>query len=131
MKKGRDYLGRRLPNFMDSGADDDIFLSLEEEAPVAKQPRVPKKAPRARKESPRKTNKPEPEAVLDAEVLDTSLVQQATGTYELGWPLLGMDCPDCASKATRALDTLHQANDIMSLQQQERFASKSIWSTGM
>ena len=23
-----------------------------------------------------------------------------------------MDCPDCASKATRALDTLHQANDI-------------------
>jgi len=61
MKKGRHYLGRRLPNFMDSGADDDIFLSLEEEAPVAKQPRVPKKAPRARKESPRKTNKPEPE----------------------------------------------------------------------
>ena len=97
---------------MDSGADDDIFLSLEEEAPVAKQPRVPKKAPRARKESPRKTNKPEPAPVLDAVVLDTSLVQQATGTYELGGPLLGMDCPDCASKATRALDTLHQANDI-------------------
>jgi Cd2+/Zn2+-exporting ATPase len=97
---------------MDSGADEEIFLSLEEETPVAKQPRAPNKAPPAKKESSKKTKKPEPEPVLDAEVLDTSLVQQATGTYELGWPLLGMDCPDCASKATRALDTLHQANDI-------------------
>ena len=97
---------------MDSGADNEIFLSLEEEAPVAKQPRAPKKAPRAKKEISKKTKKPEPKTVLDAEVLDASLVQQATGTYELGWPLLGMDCPDCASKATRALDTLHQANDI-------------------
>ena len=79
---------------MDSGADDEIFLSLEEEAPVAKQPRAPKKAPRVKKEPLRKTKKPEPEPVLDAEVLDATLVQQATGTYELGWPLLGMDCPD-------------------------------------
>ena len=99
---------------MDSGADNEIFLSLEEEAPATKQPPVPKKASRAKKESPRKSKKsePKPEQVLDAEILDTSLIQQATGTYELGWPLLGMDCPDCASKATRALDTLHQANDI-------------------
>ena len=36
--------------------------------------------------------------ILDAEILDTTIVEQAGGKYEVDWPLIGMDCPDCASK---------------------------------
>ena len=43
-----------------------------------------------------------------ASVLEAEIVTQATGQYEVTWPLLGMDCPDCASKATRALKHLDQ-----------------------
>ena len=41
-------------------------------------------------------------------VLEAEIVTEATGQYEVTWPLLGMDCPDCASKATRALKHLDQ-----------------------
>jgi Cd2+/Zn2+-exporting ATPase len=36
---------------------------------------------------------------------------QATGNYSVEWQLIGMDCPDCASKATRALNHLPQVSD--------------------
>ena len=97
---------------MVEGAEDEFFLSLEEDEPSAK---VVKSKPILQKKKKSKKSAPKVKAappVLTAELVDTSVVEQATGTYELGWPLLGMDCPDCASKATRALDTLHQANDI-------------------
>ena len=97
---------------MVEGAEDEFFLSLEEDEPAAK---VVKSKPTPQKKKKPKKSAPKTDVApptLTAELVDTSVVEQATGTYELGWPLLGMDCPDCASKATRALDTLHQANDI-------------------
>ena len=97
---------------MGSEGEDDIFLSLEEEPPVPKPAKISKKAVAKKKPSAKKAAKPPSQPVIEAEIVDTLVVEQATGTYELGWPLIGMDCPDCASKATRALDTLHQANDI-------------------
>lgn len=64
----------------------------------------------------KKSTKPEPispdnnSALLDdVEILDAELVTRATGIFHVEWPLLGMDCPDCASKATRALSYLPQA----------------------
>ena len=35
---------------------------------------------------------------------------QATGDYKVEWPLIGMDCPDCASKATKALNLMPQVS---------------------
>ena len=49
--------------------------------------------------------------VLDAEILDTTVVEQAGGKFEVDWPLIGMDCPDCASKAMRGLSHLKQVID--------------------
>ena len=39
------------------------------------------------------------EEVLIPELADTTFVQDASGSFTVSWPLLGMDCPDCASKA--------------------------------
>lgn len=95
---------------MASGADEDVFLTLDDDGEV-ETPKVAKKM--KPKEGKKKTakNKNPPPAVLDGEILDSSIVRQATGEYEVGWPLLGMDCPDCASKATRALKTLVHVNE--------------------
>ncbi|MEC7272084.1 MAG: heavy metal translocating P-type ATPase [Candidatus Thermoplasmatota archaeon] len=80
--------------------DSDVFFSLQDD-PV---------------ESPTKTvdfpaydfvNEPVDEEV---EILDAEIVMQATGDYTVGWPLIGMDCPDCASKATKALNLMPQVS---------------------
>ena len=64
----------------------------------------------------KKSTKPEPISpdnnstlLDDVEILDAELVTRATGIFHVEWPLLGMDCPDCASKAMRALSYLPQA----------------------
>jgi len=100
------------PLAMARKGDDEVFLSLEEETSAPKPSKPAKKQVSKKKQPSKKAAQTAGGQVLDAEVIDAVIVEQATGTYELGWPLLGMDCPDCASKATRALDTLHQANDI-------------------
>ena len=51
---------------------------------------------------------PPAESSSGGAVLEAEIVTEATGQYEVTWPLLGMDCPDCASKATRALKHLDQ-----------------------
>ena len=38
------------------------------------------------------------------------IIMQATGDYAVEWPLIGMDCPDCASKATKALNFMPQVS---------------------
>ena len=48
------------------------------------------------------------EVAIGGSVLEAEIVTEATGQYEVTWPILGMDCPDCASKATRALKHLDQ-----------------------
>jgi len=93
---------------MSTGNDEEVFLSLDDDIEL-KTPKVaekPAKKPRTKKS--KKTAEPLPQTVLDAEILDATIIRQATGQYEIGWPLMGMDCPDCASKATRALNTLTQ-----------------------
>ena len=96
---------------MEGEAGEEIFLSLEEE--VVSPPKAPKKASSKPKKTGRKpkTKVTQPPA-LEAELVDTTFVAQATGEFDVGWPLLGMDCPDCAGKAVRALNTLSQTDEI-------------------
>ena len=96
---------------MSSGDKEEVFLSLDDDVEVKAPKTKEKPARKPRVKKSKKVTSP-PQVVLDAEILDGAMAEHATGTYELGWPLLGMDCPDCASKATRALDTLHQVNDV-------------------
>ena len=84
---------------------EESFLSLEDEiVPVVK-----KKPAKSRR---RKPKAPVEEKILDAEVLDTTVVEQAGGKFVVEWPLIGMDCPDCASKARRALGHLEHVSEV-------------------
>ncbi|MDE0857157.1 MAG: cation-translocating P-type ATPase [Candidatus Poseidoniaceae archaeon] len=97
---------------MVSDADEDVFLSLEEDSAPKPAPLV-KKTTSRKKPKPAVLSKPEKEQpILDAEVLDATIIEQATGQFQVGWPLLGMDCPDCATKAVRALKTLKQTDEV-------------------
>ena len=85
----------------DMGEDDsDVFFSLEDD-PV-EGPSEPVQAPPSVV-----VNEPVAEEV---EILDAEIVMQATGDYTVEWPLIGMDCPDCASKATKALNLMPQVS---------------------
>ena len=98
---------------MSTGGDGEVFLSLDEDEVLdTRQTKRTSSRSKATKPSKKakKAAKKDVEAVLDAEVLDTTFVQQASGTYNVSWPLLGMDCPDCAGKATRALNFLPQVS---------------------
>ena len=96
---------------MASGTDEEVFLTLDGDG-EAETPKVAKKTkPKVVKKKPSKSKKPSTPEILEGEILDSSIVRQATGELEVAWPLLGMDCPDCASKATRALKTLVHVND--------------------
>ena len=80
-------------------------MSLEDEVAKPLKAKSPKKAKKPPKVSTKQTE------ILDAEILDTTIVEQAGGKYEVDWPLIGMDCPDCASKAMRGLSHLKQVID--------------------
>lgn len=82
----------------------EVFFSLEEDEAVAKV--VPSEA----KSEPVLVAEEVPESI---EILDADVIMQATGNYSVEWQLIGMDCPDCASKATRALNHLPQVSDPM------------------
>ena len=105
---------------MDEEGEDFLILDDdEEETPVSKKPeetpvlpsmpklpslRMPGFLRRKAKEKP----EPEPEIEAVAEsatgVLDADLA--ADGVHEFEWAIRGMDCPDCAMKATRAVSRL-------------------------
>lgn len=86
--------------------DEEVFFSLEDEEPVAKA------APAKEKAEPVPVAEEVPQNI---EILDAEVIMQATGNYAVEWELIGMDCPDCASKATRALNHLPQvSNPIVS-----------------
>lgn len=80
--------------------DSDVFFSLEDD-PV-EGPSEPVQAPPSVV-----VNEPVAEEV---EILDAEIVMQSTGDYTVEWPLIGMDCPDCASKATKALNLMPQVS---------------------
>ena len=105
---------------MDEEGEDFLILDDDEdETPVSKKPeetpvlpsmpklpslRMPGFLRRKAKEKP----EPEPEIEAVAEsatgVLDADLA--ADGVHEFEWAIRGMDCPDCAMKATRAVSRL-------------------------
>ena len=87
---------------MGDDESNEVFLSLEDDEVVAPQPKS------------RKKNKTEPVAedlsYLEAEVVDTSIIEEISGSFSVTWPLLGMDCPDCAAKAMGALNHMKQVD---------------------
>lgn len=92
---------------MDDEAPEEVFLSLEDDDVVPTRPRHKPKPSVVAHEA----KAPESVAVLEAELVEPAVVEQATGMYEVMWPLLGMDCPDCASKATGALSYMKQVSE--------------------
>ena len=87
---------------MDASEGEEVFLSLEDDEPVKALPDANKK--------PASIPMGEPPS-LEGEVVDTSVISDAAGTYSVSWPILGMDCPDCASKATRAMNQMKQVTN--------------------
>jgi Cd2+/Zn2+-exporting ATPase len=85
--------------------EEESFMSLEDEVVKPTKSKTQKKAKKLAEKSSQKFE------VFDAEILDTTVVEQAGGRYEVDWPLIGMDCPDCASKAMRGLSHLKQVVD--------------------
>ena len=92
---------------MGGDAHEEVFLSLEDddEVPVQSPPKSEPLAPIVASDEPSEATE-----VLEAELTEPAVVEQATGIYEVMWPLLGMDCPDCASKAMGALSHMKQVN---------------------
>lgn len=105
--------GARFHSTMVSDAEEEVFLSLEEDSGLKAPPVAKKGTTRSKKGLAAAPTLEPSEPVLEAEVLDATIVDQVTGNFEVSWPLLGMDCPDCASKAIRALKTLPQAGDVL------------------
>ena len=89
-------------HIMSGGDGEESFMSLEDD--VAKT--IDKKAAKATKKSVK--SKISQTEVLDAEILDSTVVEEAGGQYQVEWSLIAMDCPDCASKAMRGLSHLKQ-----------------------
>ena len=79
---------------------EDVFFSLEDEEPQ----------PSPKPSKAQKNPVEEEPVVKDVEILDAEIIMQATGDYIVEWPLIGMDCPDCASKATKALNLMPQVS---------------------
>ena len=97
--------------YMVGDDDAEVFLSIEDDdiSLEDKKPRF-SKAKKVTKEKPKivKTVETPEEEVFDGEILDAEIMTQSGGVYDVAWPLLGMDCPDCASKAMRAMSYLPQ-----------------------
>ena len=85
--------------------DEESFLSLEDEDAKQNNKKANKKSSKTKAKQPAQTE------IIDAEILDTTVVEQAGGIYQVEWALTGMDCPDCASKAMRALSHLDQVSN--------------------
>ena len=100
---------------MSGSEEGEVFLSLEDDFPAESPARTVSstdgKAVNA--EDPAPSNEPTSEdtPVIEADLVDTSVLTDATGSYTVSWPILGMDCPDCASKATRAMNQMKQVSN--------------------
>jgi len=108
--------------FMDEEREEFLILDDdEEEASVSKKPeeapappsmfKLPSlKLPSFLRSKANKKPEPKPESAIEAVaesavgVLDADLA--ADGVHEFEWGIRGMDCPDCAMKATRAVSRL-------------------------
>jgi len=95
--------------------DGEVFLSIEDDdRPIeVKKPRFSKSIKRTKEKSEiiETVEQPPQEEIFDSEILDAEVINQSGGVYDVAWPLLGMDCPDCASKAMRAISYLPQVSE--------------------
>ena len=98
---------------MGTSDDTEVFLSLEDDPPAA----APVQPVEAEDTSSTGVEVAADEApAVEADLLDTTVLSEATGSYTVSWPILGMDCPDCATKATRAMNQMKQvSNPIVSV----------------
>ena len=85
------------------GEGDEVFISIGSGATRPDVPPVQDDATTAAPEA----------SVPSMDILDAEIVLDASGTHSVSWPLVGMDCPDCASKATRALGHLEQVSSTV------------------
>ena len=103
-EEGEDFL------ILDDDDDDTPVSKKPEEAPVLpSMPKLPSlRLPSFLRPKAKEESKPKPEIDAVAEsasgVLDADLA--ADGVHEFEWAIRGMDCPDCAMKATRAVSRL-------------------------
>ena len=98
------------------GAPDDgeVFLSLEDDAPLETESLSPAVAnpPETVQASASSAESADGDNLaLEADLVDSTVLTDATGSYTVSWPILGMDCPDCASKATRAMRQIKQVSN--------------------
>ncbi len=81
--------------------DGEVFLSIEDDGQpiVEKKPRFskPKKATKEKPTIIESAEQTPEEEIFDGEIIDTEVITQSGGVYDVAWPLLGMDCPDCAA----------------------------------
>ena len=96
-----------IGRFMDEDSEDFLYLDDEEgEEPQKKQSRkislpkmpIPKRKP-AGNDKPRREQASTPQ---ESDGIEISL----DGTFQFDWGIRGMDCPDCAMKASRAVNRL-------------------------
>ena len=93
---------------MGTSDDTEVFLSLEDDPPAA----APVQPVEAEDTSSTGVEVAADEApAVEADLLDTTVLSEATGSYTVTWPILGMDCPDCATKATRAMNQMKQVSN--------------------
>ena len=93
---------------MGTSDDTEVFLSLEDDPPAA----APVQPVEAEDTSSTGVEVAADEApAVEADLLDTTVLSEATGSYTVSWPILGMDCPDCATKATRAMNQMKQVSN--------------------
>ncbi|MGB2168087.1 MAG: heavy metal translocating P-type ATPase [Poseidonia sp.] len=100
---------------MAASDETEVFVSLEDDA-HAEQPTKATTPPahlatsaKTSEASSKQTDEDTP--ALEADLVDTTVLTDATGSYTVSWPILGMDCPDCASKATRAMNQMKQVSN--------------------
>ena len=49
--------------------------------------------------------------IIDSRVVDSSLSSSLGGIWNVGWEVFGIDCPDCALKITKSLNSLKGINN--------------------
>ena len=89
---------------MGESDEGEVFLSLEDDMRVPSAP-SPSPSPAL---APVNLENDDAKEVLVAERVDTSIIAEPSGSFSVSWPLLGMDCPDCAAKAMGALRHMKQ-----------------------
>lgn len=93
---------------MGTSDDTEVFLSLEDDPPAAASVQPMEVEDTSSNGAEVAVNEA---PAVESDLLDTTVLSEATGSYTVSWPILGMDCPDCATKATRAMNQMKQVSN--------------------